>query len=72
MSTGPMKIPKADKYLLSTVPLFNIYYQLFPSLLRREQRKQISTKVHISHINHKSLKWITKRGCELDVPVLST
>lgn len=58
-----MKPPKADKDFLSTVPFFTE---------KRTKGKKISTKVCISHINHKSLKWITERGCELDLPILST
>lgn len=71
MNIGPTETPKAGKYLLSTVPLFNIYSQLLPSLLRTKEKK-FSTKVRISHINYKSLKWITEQGCELELPVLST
>lgn len=71
MNIGPMEMPKAGKYLLSTVPFVNIYSQLLPSLLRTKEKK-FSTKGRISHINYKSLKWITEQGCELELPVLST
>ena len=54
-----MEMPKAGKYLLSTVPFVNIYSQLLPSLLRTKEKK-FSTKGRISHINYKSLKWITE------------
>lgn len=40
MNIGPMETPKAEKYLLSTVPFFNIYSQLLPPLLRREQKEK--------------------------------
>lgn len=64
MSLGPVKTPKADNFFIINCSL--LYQEE-----NKGEKKKVPTKVHVSHISHKSLKWITEGVYELDLPICS-